>query len=81
MLPSGMPAYLCYFVPKDWVQMKNGWDTMGLRGTGSFDYEVPDQYVDAKYTFWLFEHAAQTGGPFYGLVGFRNELLSYLYLT
>jgi alkylation response protein AidB-like acyl-CoA dehydrogenase len=67
ILPSGMPAYLCYFVPKDWVHMKNGWDTMGLRGTGSFDYEVPDQYVDAKYTFWLFEHAAQTGGPFYGL--------------
>ena len=67
MLPSGMPAYLCYFVPKDWVHMKDGWDTMGLRGTGSFDYEVPDQYVDAQYTFWLFEHAAQTGGPFYGL--------------
>jgi alkylation response protein AidB-like acyl-CoA dehydrogenase len=67
MLPNGMPAYLCYFVPKDWVHMKDGWDTMGLRGTGSFDYEVPDQYVDAKYTFWLFEHAAQTGGPFYGL--------------
>ncbi len=67
MLPNGMPAYLCYFVPRDEIVMKDGWDTMGLRGTGSFDYEVPDQLVDPKYTFWLFDHAPRTGGPFYGL--------------
>lgn len=67
MLPSGMPAYLCYFVPRDQVVMKGGWDTVGLRGTGSFDYGVPEQEVDPRYTFWLFEHAPRTGGPFYGL--------------
>ena len=67
MLPNGMPAYLCYFVPRDEIVMKDGWDTMGLRGTGSFDYEVPDQLVDPKHTFWLFDHAPRTGGPFYGL--------------
>jgi len=67
ILPSGLPAYLCYFVPKDEVVMKDGWDVMGLRGTGSFDYGVPEQYVDAKYTFWLFEAGVKTGGAFYGI--------------
>lgn len=67
MLPSGMPAYLCYFVPKDQVVMKDGWDTMGLRGTGSFDYGVPDQLVDPRYTFWLFDPVVRTGGPLFGL--------------
>jgi alkylation response protein AidB-like acyl-CoA dehydrogenase len=67
ILPSGMPAYLCYFVPKANVEMKDGWDTLGLRGTGSFDYDVPEQHVDPKYSFWLFDHSVKTGGPFYGL--------------
>jgi len=67
MLPNGMPAYLCYFVPRDQIVMKDGWDTMGLRGTGSFDFGVPEQLVDPKYTFWLFDHEVKTGGPFFGL--------------
>lgn len=66
ILPNGMPAYLCYFVPKSEVVMKDGWDVIGLRGTGSFDYGVPDQYVDAKYTFWLFDPEVKTGGALFG---------------
>ena len=67
VLPNGLPAYLCYFVPKEEVVMKDGWDVMGLRGTGSFDYGVPEQYVDAKNTFWLFDPQVKTGGPIYGI--------------
>jgi alkylation response protein AidB-like acyl-CoA dehydrogenase len=67
MLPSGMPAYLCYFVPKDRVEMKGGWDVMGLRGTGSFDYVVPEQKIEAGSAFYLFEPTVRTGGPFFGL--------------
>lgn len=67
ILPSGMPAYLCYFVPKERVEMRGGWDVMGLRGTGSFDYAIPEQHVDARYTFWLFDHSVRTGGPIFGL--------------
>ncbi len=67
ILPSGMPAYLCYFVPKANVEMKNGWDTLGLRGTGSFDYGVPEQVVDPKYTFWLFDPSVKSGGALYGI--------------
>ncbi len=67
ILPSGLPAYLCYFVPKAKVEMKGGWDVMGLRGTGSFDYRVPEQLVDARHSFYLFEPKVRTGGAIYGL--------------
>jgi len=67
ILPSGMPAYLCYFVPKAKVEMKGGWDVMGLRGTGSFDYRVPEQLVDIRHSFYLFDSPVRTGGPIYGL--------------
>jgi alkylation response protein AidB-like acyl-CoA dehydrogenase len=69
ILPSGMPAYLCYFVPKERVEMKGGWDVLGLRGTGSFDYSVPEQFVEAGSAFFLFESHVQTGGSFFGLGG------------
>ena len=67
ILPSRLPAYLCYFVPKSKVEMKGGWDVMGLKGTGSFDYRVPEQLVDARNSFDLFEPKVRTGGPIYGL--------------
>jgi alkylation response protein AidB-like acyl-CoA dehydrogenase len=69
MLPSGMPAYLCYFVEKDRAEMKGGWDVMGLRGTGSFDFSIPEQHIDSGAAFYLFESRIQTGGSFYGLGG------------
>ena len=77
VLPSGLPAYLCWFTPKDAIEMAGGWDVMGLRGTGSFDYHVPEQFVDAGRTFWLFEAEVRTGGPMYrvgaaGLAGFGH---------
>ena len=77
ILASGLPAYLCWFAPKDAIEMTGGWDVMGLRGTGSFDYTVPEQQVDAGRTFWLFEAEVQTGGPIYrvgpvGLAGFGH---------
>ena len=67
MLASGMPAYLCYFVAKTKVDMKGGWDVMGLRGTGSFDYRVQEQTVEPRYSFHLFDCQVRTGGPIYGL--------------
>jgi len=67
MLPSGMPAYTCFFVPNSGVEFKGGWDVLGLRGTGSFDYEVKDQLVEAGRTFYLFDAQVRSGGPFYGI--------------
>ena len=67
ILPTGMPAYVCFFVPQDGVSLNGGWDVMGLRGTGSFDYEVKEQWVAAGSSFYLFNPEVKTGGALYGL--------------
>jgi len=67
MLPVGFPAYLCWFAPKERVEMQAGWDVMGLRGTGSFDFRFPEQIVEQGRTFFLFDTQVRTGGSFFGL--------------
>lgn len=67
MKPDGLPYYLCFFLPKDGVELKGGWDVMGLRGTGSFDYHVKDQVVDPGFTFGLFHFEVRSGGPLFGM--------------
>jgi alkylation response protein AidB-like acyl-CoA dehydrogenase len=63
MLPVGFPAYLCWFAKKDTVVMQEGWDVIGLRGTGSFDYTIPEQIIEEGRTFMLFDAKVNTGGP------------------
>jgi alkylation response protein AidB-like acyl-CoA dehydrogenase len=64
---DGMPSIRCYFVPVEKVELWDNWDTLGLRGTGSVDYDVPEQFVEDAYTFSLFTTEPQTGGAVYGL--------------
>ena len=64
---AGNPPVVCFFVPTAGVEFKGNWDVMGLQGTGSVDYEVPLQSVEAGMTFSLFTKEAVTGGPLYGI--------------
>jgi alkylation response protein AidB-like acyl-CoA dehydrogenase len=64
---NGLPQIRAFIVPSDRVFFKGNWDVMGLRGTGSFDFEVPEQHVDVGMTFSLFETRPITGGALYGL--------------
>ncbi len=64
---DGLPLIRAFIVPADRVVFKDNWNVMGLRGTGSFDYEVPEQTVDPGMTFSIFETQARSGGALYGL--------------
>lgn len=44
------PEIRMLFVPKTSVRMLDTWYTLGLRGTGSEDYEVEDVFVPEQYT-------------------------------
>ena len=44
------PEIRMLFVPKQAVRMLDNWRTLGLRGTGSEDYEVDDVFVADAYT-------------------------------
>jgi alkylation response protein AidB-like acyl-CoA dehydrogenase len=65
--PSGLPTIRAYFVPRERVEFLGNWDVMGLAGTGSYDYEVPEQTVDADFTFDLIVAEPRRGGPVYRL--------------
>jgi alkylation response protein AidB-like acyl-CoA dehydrogenase len=66
-MPGGGSPILAFVLPVDCVEIKGNWDVMGLRGTGSFDYEVPKQFVDQGVCFPLFGAAPVTGGHVYGI--------------
>jgi alkylation response protein AidB-like acyl-CoA dehydrogenase len=67
MLAPGRPAIRVFFVPHDHVEFAGNWDVIGLVGTGSFDYIVPEQYVDGGFTFDLLGGSPLRGGPIYRL--------------
>jgi alkylation response protein AidB-like acyl-CoA dehydrogenase len=65
--PSGLPTIRAFFVPRERVEFLGNWDVMGLAGTGSYDYEVPEQTVDDDFTFDLIAAPPRRGGPVYRL--------------
>jgi alkylation response protein AidB-like acyl-CoA dehydrogenase len=71
MVTPERPAIRVFFVPRDHVEFAGNWDVMGLVGTGSFDYVVPEQFVEAGFTFDLIDGEPQRGGPMYciGVLG------------
>ncbi len=64
---NGLPLLRAFIVPIERVLIKGNWDVMGLRGTGSFDFEVPEQFVEQGLTFSLFETRPTSGGALYEL--------------
>lgn len=62
-----LPILRAFIVPTERTTIKDNWDVMGLRGTGSFDFDVPEQLVDPGQTFSIFAATPITGGPIYGL--------------
>ncbi len=62
---DGMPVMMVAVVPRDEVKFTDGWHVQGLKGTGSYNYELADVYVPACRTYPLFTREPQRGGPLY----------------
>jgi indole-3-acetate monooxygenase len=56
MLDEKAPDIRAYIAPKEEIQILGNWDVMGLVGTGSYDYALPERFLPEKYTlrsnFW-----------------------------
>jgi len=50
LLVNGAPEVRVCFFPIDRVRLAGNWDVIGLSGTGSYDYEIPEQFVDFDFT-------------------------------
>ena len=48
-LANGAPEVRVCFLPRERVQVIGNWDVVGLQGTGSYDYLVPEQFVPDSY--------------------------------
>lgn len=46
---GGQPVMLIGMVPREGVNFLGNWDVMGLRATGSYDFEVPEQVIHADF--------------------------------
>lgn len=54
---------VCAVVPVENAEIKGNWNPLGLIGTGSVDYEIPEQTIPASYSFNVGNYEAQRGGP------------------
>lgn len=65
---KGRPVMRTMLFRKDAAKWTDIWHTVGLRGTGSNQYEVADLFVPDAYTTWRDEQADRTNdGPLYNV--------------
>jgi alkylation response protein AidB-like acyl-CoA dehydrogenase len=59
---DGIPRLLVAVIPRQEIVFTDGWYVQGLKGTGSYDYNVSDLFVPESRTFELFCRTPQRGG-------------------
>jgi len=62
LLPNGSPKVIGAFVPKSNVRLHGNWDVTGLQGTGSYDFELPEQTIPASWTYNQYFTESRRGG-------------------
>jgi len=50
---SGAPDIRGFYVPRSGAELRGNWDVLGLDGTGSFDYEILEQFVADDFGYTL----------------------------
>lgn len=58
---DGIPPLLVAVIPRGEIVFTDGWHVQGLRGTGSYDYNVTDVFVPRSRTFELFTRVPERG--------------------
>jgi alkylation response protein AidB-like acyl-CoA dehydrogenase len=57
----GVPDLRVAILPRDEIVFTDGWHVQGLKGTGSYDYNVRDVFVPERRTYELFARAPHRG--------------------
>ncbi len=64
---TDLPVVMAALVPKEKVEFLGNWDTIGLRATGSYDYQIPEQWLPDAFTFSFFDAKPKRGGRLYDI--------------
>jgi hypothetical protein len=67
MADEMMPEMLVAIVPRAEVHITDGWHVQGLKGTGSYDYNLQSVFVPTSRTYPLFTNEPRRGGALYSL--------------
>jgi alkylation response protein AidB-like acyl-CoA dehydrogenase len=62
---NGQPIMLIGLAPRDTVKFLGNWDVLGLRGTGSYDFEVTEQVLHEDFFINAAAPVQQRGGTLY----------------
>jgi alkylation response protein AidB-like acyl-CoA dehydrogenase len=65
MATDVMPLMMVAIVPRAQVTFTDGWHVQGLKGTGSYDYNLQNVFVPASHTYPLLTREPLRGGPLY----------------
>jgi indole-3-acetate monooxygenase len=73
---NGSPEAIVVHFPMSQVDLQGNWDTLGLRGTGSYDYDLKDKevFVPDHLVYPFVGVPPQRGGAQYsvGIIGFTS---------
>lgn len=62
---NGEPIMLIAMAPRAKVEMLGNWNVLGLRGTGSYDFRVPEQIIHSDFAFDAGHPEQKRGGALY----------------
>jgi alkylation response protein AidB-like acyl-CoA dehydrogenase len=65
MSAYGQPIMLIGLAPRENVNFLGNWNVLGLRGTGSYDFEVPEQLLHEDFFHNTAAPRTPRGGPLY----------------
>jgi indole-3-acetate monooxygenase len=68
-ISESLPELMVAFLPRDEVTFTDGWHVQGLKGTGSYDYNVTDVLVPEHRTIPLFTREPRRGRSPAGRMG------------
>ncbi len=62
---NGQPVMLIAVAPRAKVEILGNWNVLGLRGTGSYDFRVPEQIIHEDFAFDAGAPQPKRGGALY----------------
>jgi alkylation response protein AidB-like acyl-CoA dehydrogenase len=65
VMRHGAPVMLIGLAPRETVRFLGNWDVIGLRGTGSYDFEVAEQLLHEDFVFNPGAPVQRRGGALY----------------
>jgi alkylation response protein AidB-like acyl-CoA dehydrogenase len=65
MADNGLPVMLVAILPREQINFTDGWFVQGLKGTGSYDYNLQDVFVPDARVYPLFTREPRRGGTIY----------------